>query len=236
VFHRGYWGPHVGFYGGINYGFGYPGVGFYGGGWNDNHFRYNTAVFNVNRSVVRNVYTDRRGFGATNGSRASFNGPGGVNRQPNSQERRFMGERHIQPTHSQISHQQMAGRNPAQRMSTNHGRPANMAMNRVSSHVSAPARMSNRVGNNSIHGVGPGMNRGHESNFGANRAQHNMQPQHMEQHNMQPRMQQHDMGGAPHMGGGGFHGGGDFHGGGGGFHGGGGGGFHGGGGGGGHHH
>jgi len=25
--HAGYWGPHVGFYGGINYGFGYGGVG-----------------------------------------------------------------------------------------------------------------------------------------------------------------------------------------------------------------
>ncbi|HEY8964910.1 MAG TPA: hypothetical protein VIM58_00600, partial [Candidatus Methylacidiphilales bacterium] len=27
VFHGGYWGPHVGFYGGVNYGFGYTGVG-----------------------------------------------------------------------------------------------------------------------------------------------------------------------------------------------------------------
>ena len=27
--HAGYWGPHVGFYGGINYGFGYGGVGFW---------------------------------------------------------------------------------------------------------------------------------------------------------------------------------------------------------------
>jgi len=26
-FHEGYWGPVVGFYGGINYGFGYLGVG-----------------------------------------------------------------------------------------------------------------------------------------------------------------------------------------------------------------
>jgi len=26
VFHVGYWGPHIGFYGGINYGFGYFGV------------------------------------------------------------------------------------------------------------------------------------------------------------------------------------------------------------------
>ncbi len=31
--HAGYWGPHVGFYGGINYGFGYGGVGFWGGRW-----------------------------------------------------------------------------------------------------------------------------------------------------------------------------------------------------------
>src|SRR5258707_8356727 len=32
TWHEGYWGPHVGFYGGINYGFGYGGVGFIGGG------------------------------------------------------------------------------------------------------------------------------------------------------------------------------------------------------------
>ena len=38
LFHAGYWGPHVGFYGGINYGFGYFGVGFYGGYWNGGHF------------------------------------------------------------------------------------------------------------------------------------------------------------------------------------------------------
>ena len=29
----GYWGPHVGFYGGVNYGFGYMGIGFAGGEW-----------------------------------------------------------------------------------------------------------------------------------------------------------------------------------------------------------
>jgi hypothetical protein len=28
LWHAGYWGPHVGFYGGVNYGFGYGGVGF----------------------------------------------------------------------------------------------------------------------------------------------------------------------------------------------------------------
>src|SRR5579862_5143389 len=57
--HAGYWGPHVGFYGGINYGFGYPGHGFYGGVWSGGAFRYNTAVVNVNRTVVHNTYADR---------------------------------------------------------------------------------------------------------------------------------------------------------------------------------
>ncbi len=31
VFHPGYWGQHVGYYGGVNYGFGYMGIGFVGG-------------------------------------------------------------------------------------------------------------------------------------------------------------------------------------------------------------
>src|SRR5215831_20741627 len=33
LWHAGYWGPHIGFYGGINYGFGYTGVGYAGGFW-----------------------------------------------------------------------------------------------------------------------------------------------------------------------------------------------------------
>ena len=41
AFHRGYWGPHIGFYGGVNYGFGYPGVGFVGGRWVGNKVSYN---------------------------------------------------------------------------------------------------------------------------------------------------------------------------------------------------
>src|SRR6266851_2796004 len=56
VFHGGYWGPHVGFYGGVNYGFGYGGVGFVGGGWEGGRYRYNTAVTNVNTTVVHNTY------------------------------------------------------------------------------------------------------------------------------------------------------------------------------------
>lgn len=51
AWNAGYWGPQVGFYGGINYGFGYLGTGFVGGFWSGGAFNYNTAVMNVNRTV-----------------------------------------------------------------------------------------------------------------------------------------------------------------------------------------
>src|SRR5262249_29659943 len=47
LWHAGYWGPHVGFYGGINYGFGYGGLGYEGGEWRGNQFYYNRSVTNV---------------------------------------------------------------------------------------------------------------------------------------------------------------------------------------------
>ncbi|CDM22657.1 Single-stranded DNA-binding protein [Castellaniella defragrans 65Phen] len=54
--HEGYWGPQVGFYGGIDYGFGYFGVGYVGGHWRSRDFYYNRAVTNVNITHVRNAY------------------------------------------------------------------------------------------------------------------------------------------------------------------------------------
>jgi hypothetical protein len=87
VFHRGYWGPQVGYYGGINYGFGYRGIGYAGGRWVGNAFAYNRAVNNVNASVFRRVYDEpvvsHGGF-----SRVSYNGgPGGTSNVPTAQER-----------------------------------------------------------------------------------------------------------------------------------------------------
>ena len=72
VFHEGYWGPHVGFYGGINYGFGYFGAGFEGGRWENNHFFYNRAVVNVNVTNIHNVYDKR--VVENNNTRVSYNG------------------------------------------------------------------------------------------------------------------------------------------------------------------
>ena len=45
-------------------------------------FRYNTAVVNVNTTVVRNVYVDRTVINNTVVNRASFNGAGGVVARP----------------------------------------------------------------------------------------------------------------------------------------------------------
>ncbi len=37
LWHQGYWGPHVGFYGGVDYGYGYGGNGYEGGEWRWRH-------------------------------------------------------------------------------------------------------------------------------------------------------------------------------------------------------
>ncbi len=132
AWHAGYWGPHVGFYGGVNYGFGYTGVGFVGGGWFGGVFRYNTAVTNVNTTVVRNVYVDRTVINNTTiVNRVSFNGPGGVVARPTVQEQAFMREQHFQPTANQLTHEQTAGQDRNQLASVNHGRPAAAAMDSV---------------------------------------------------------------------------------------------------------
>jgi hypothetical protein len=107
AWHAGYWGPHVGFYGGINYGFGYGGVGFVGGHWMGGRFAYNTAVVRVNRTVVRNVYVDRTVIRHED-NRVSFNGRGGVMARPTAREEAFDHERHFEPTGNQLSHERAA--------------------------------------------------------------------------------------------------------------------------------
>jgi len=133
VFHAGYWGPHIGFYGGVNYGFGYGGVGFVGGEWRGGRFAYNTAVVNVNRTVIHNTYINKTVIvNNRTVNRTSFNGgPGGIAARPTRGEMSTSHERHMQPTAVQVSHQHSAGSNRANFASENHGRPATAAMGRV---------------------------------------------------------------------------------------------------------
>jgi WXXGXW repeat (2 copies) len=133
IFHAGYWGPRIGFYGGVNYGFGYGGVGFVGGEWRGGRFAYNTAVVNVNRTVIHNTYINRTVIvNNRTESRTSFNGgPGGIGARATGEEMTASRETHIQPTAMQVSHQRMAGTNRANFASENHGRPATAAISRV---------------------------------------------------------------------------------------------------------
>jgi len=125
IFHAGYWGPHVGFYGGINYGFGYGGVGFVGGRWNGGVFAYNTAVMHVNTTVIHTTYVDRTVVHTETVNRVSFNGgTGGINARPNSAELAAEHEHHVAPTAMQTQHEHTASTNRALLASENHGKPA----------------------------------------------------------------------------------------------------------------
>jgi len=122
LWHAGYWGPHVGFYGGINYGFGYFGNGFEGGRWENNHFFYNTAVFHVNETIIHNTY--RTTIVENNRSRVAFNGgEGGINARASAEEERYASERHVGPIAAQEQHRDAARGNPQLRASANQGRP-----------------------------------------------------------------------------------------------------------------
>jgi WXXGXW repeat (2 copies) len=132
AFHAGYWGPHVGFYGGVNYGYGYGGAGFVGGEWRGGHFAYNTAVVNVNSTVVRNTYVNRTVVNTTVVNHTSFNGgPGGINATASAQERSYGSEQHVQATSAQAEHERTAGSDRSNWASENHGRPTNAAMSHV---------------------------------------------------------------------------------------------------------
>jgi hypothetical protein len=124
IFHEGYWGPHIGFYGGINYGFGYFGTGFAGGRWDGDHFFYNRAVVNVNVTNIHNVYNTTVVNNVTV-NRVSYNGGnGGVEARATPEEERYASERHIGPVAAQTEHAQSARSNPQMRASVNHGKPA----------------------------------------------------------------------------------------------------------------
>ena len=130
LFHPGYWGPHVGYYGGINYGFGYFGIGFVGGMWSGGHFRYNTAVWNVDRGRIHDVYMDRdivRRNTIVNDRRVAFaGGPGGISHAPSAAERTYMNERHVAPTSFQTQHEMGARNDRGAYAGANKGRPQSL--------------------------------------------------------------------------------------------------------------
>lgn len=123
LWHAGYWGPYVGFYGGIDYGFGYTGVGYEGGYWNHGAFYYNRAVNNFGGVHVTHVYNHTVVHTGTV-NRVSYNGgAGGLTAHPSSREEAYGHQQHVAPTALQIQHQQAAAGVPQLRVNENHGRP-----------------------------------------------------------------------------------------------------------------
>lgn len=134
VWHPGYWGPHVGYYGGINYGFGYFGIGFVGGMWHGGVFAYNTAVMRVDTRVIRNVYVNRAivsRYTVAPGSHVAYSGGrGGINHLPTPEERAAEHEQHMARTSFQTQHAEAAMRDHNAYARFNGGRPQNLAASR----------------------------------------------------------------------------------------------------------
>jgi hypothetical protein len=184
MFHAGYWGPHVGFYGGVNYGFGYGGVGFAGGRWVGNSFAYNQSVTNVNVTVVHNTYNETVGNNVTV-NRVSYNGgAGGIAAAPTAQERMAAQEQHVQATPEQHQHVQQAAASPALLAKNNGGRPSIAATQRpsafnapgaVGAHGATPppphapaAAYTNHNGTGAGHGAAAAQATGHGGGGAAN--------------------------------------------------------------------
>jgi WXXGXW repeat (2 copies) len=124
VFYDGYWGPHVGFYGGINYGFGFFGEGYQGGRWQNGQFFYNTTVNNVSVTNIHNTYNTTVINNTTVVNHVSYNGgQGGVTARPSAQDEEAAHDRHVPPVAAQTQHIQAARTDPQMRASANHGKP-----------------------------------------------------------------------------------------------------------------
>src|SRR5579859_5768802 len=86
MFHEGYWGQHVGFYGGVNYGYGYGGYGFEGGRWEGNGFIYNRSANNFGSVRIANSY--ERNVTVINNNRVSYvGGEGGLRTEMRNEDR-----------------------------------------------------------------------------------------------------------------------------------------------------
>jgi hypothetical protein len=130
VWNVGYWGRHIGYYGGVNYGFGYGGIGFAGGEWRGHDFAYNTAVINVNTTIIHTTYVNetivRQNIVANPNHVAYAGGPGGINHPASPQEKTFSAEPHTPPTSFQTQHVEAAKVDKTSYAKTNGGHPAKL--------------------------------------------------------------------------------------------------------------
>ena len=122
VFHAGYWGPQIGFYGGVVYGFGYDGVGYEGGYWRGGAFYYNRTVNNFGGVRITNVYS--KTVVVNNVTNVSFNGGAhGTTARPTPEQIAAGNQRHLPATAEQTRHAEASAHDPALSLNNNHGHP-----------------------------------------------------------------------------------------------------------------
>jgi hypothetical protein len=172
VFYEGYWGPQIGFYGGVNYGFGYFGEGYEGGRWDNGHFFYNRSVNNVNVTEIHNVYNTT--VVNNNETHISYNGGnGGISARPTSQQEAVARERHVPPVVAQTQHAQAARNNPQQRASVNMGKPAVAATSRPGTFQGGGVVAARAAGAPYTPPANRGRNPGQPGNVAGNNAREN---------------------------------------------------------------
>ena len=139
MFNAGYWGPTVGFYGGIDYGYGYFGNGYEGGHWENGRFFYNTSLNRVDTNVIHNVYNTRVNETV---NRVSYNGgTGGITAHATAQEETTARGSHTPALAAQTQHAFSAQNDPQQRFAANHGAPPVTATARATA-ASHPKEMA----------------------------------------------------------------------------------------------
>jgi hypothetical protein len=120
----GYWGNEVGYYGGVDYGYGYPGEGYYGGRWQGNQFYYNQAVNNVRGGNIHTVY-DNPVPRSRSAEHVSYSGgQGGVQARPTQAQIQARSAHHVEATPAQRQQVQAAKSNPKMFARNNQGKPA----------------------------------------------------------------------------------------------------------------
>lgn len=124
VWQPGYWGPEVGYYGGIDYGFGYTGYGFDGCYWRGRQLFYNRAVTNITNVRVVNVY-NRTVVNDPRATPVSFHGGrGGTTIQATAQQKAAARDPHVAATRDQMLQQRLAQSHRTSFAAQNHGQPA----------------------------------------------------------------------------------------------------------------
>ena len=146
MWYPGYWGTAVGFYGGIDYGFGYTGRGYYGGYWRGDRFFYNREVNRITNVNIVNVYSQRVDVNER-GPRISYNGGrGGIEARPTSAELAAERGRRFGAINQQVEQDRWARTDRAQWARENRGRPGIAATARPGEFRGSGAVRATRAG------------------------------------------------------------------------------------------